>query len=427
MSASPINPNVMPDPGSFISDSRIDKLLASEGLDERSRQWLRLSVDPFSDEQIHLEGKPTGTTLKTAVYCDPKKIQISKPTSIPDGVNWGYQITFTPFDIEEQLYYSTMTGNGVQTVAPGSTAPVGHVHIEFFAEDVSDSSVWRSVKSADMYANLSPSSVFTLRPHRIIGAGFEVRDTTAELYKQGAVTTFQSPVNEGHGTVYFGDTATPASMVNQYTRSIRMPPNTVGEAAVTPGSRSWESKHGLYMVQRLEDLDQMFDIPTSSAIVVYEGGLSANVAYNTNAYTNSSISRKTLVSGSYCGAFFSGLGDNSTFTVDYRPYIEIAPSSDDVPYINSATIAPNRCEEALELYVNAMQHLPVGVPASWNDAGDWWKAIKNVFWKVAEVASDLPIPVVSTIAKTALTAKKAYKTIKDEVKSRKQGSKAKQK
>jgi len=77
------------------------------------------------------------------------------------------------------------------------------------------------------------------------------------------------------------------------------------------------------------------------------------------------------------GAYFTGLSNSTTLTVNYIVYIERFPTQDDLDLIVSAKRSPEYDIKALEAYSIISQSLPVAVPFDENGLGDWFKSAVN--------------------------------------------------
>jgi hypothetical protein len=97
--------------------------------------------------------------------------------------------------------------------------------------------------------------------NRLIGAGFEVHDCTAQIYKQGAVCSYNMhnvPKDASLFTCSATSNAPPGvNAINGAFNgtSFRAMPRTTAEALLIPGSVEWEAKDGVYAVCRFQGVD----------------------------------------------------------------------------------------------------------------------------------------------------------------------------
>jgi len=93
------------------------------------------------------------------------------------------------------------------------------------------------------------------------------------------------------------------------------------------------------------------------------------------------------------GAYFSGLSNSTTLTVNIIHYFERFPSIDIPSDVNLVVLAKPSCRydpKALELYSAVIRHMPVGVPQRFNGLGDWFR-------EAVQTAKDIVSPVLSAI------------------------------
>lgn len=392
------NPGALPSL-SNVKDGTVTKRLTMADISEEGQEWLRIALDPFADEQLKLTGKPTGSTLPTNVLCVTSTMSVTKPLSFQDA-DWGFHATLTPFFTEQQFYSVQLNGNSYAPPVPGTTLKAGAVNVQMYQSTLGDT--WTAIPNPTLVKNISIADEYLTSSYRLIGAGMEIHDVSADLIAQGTVTTYSSPSQEEDG-YYVQYVAEPLSMYDTYPVSMRVPPQTAKDAILLPGAVQRKMKTGAYLVQRDEDLERSFHIPHYKPLILLsepgEGGQQA-LASPTGAITTSD---PRLFNGhSWTGAYCEGLPSKGVYRIITRHYLELAPGSTDIPYITMANLAPQRNEEALQMYVDVIGRMPSSVPVSWNASGDWWRSLKDVLMAVAKpvtkVLSMTGIPVVSQIA-----------------------------
>jgi len=250
-------------------------------------------------------------------------------------------------------------------------------------------------------------------PYRIIAAGFEVNNTTAELNLQGSVTVYTCPVPdfECASTIrVFGKNGGNNDLNgNQQTNFMIQPPDTLARAQILPGSRTWEAKFGSYQVGRFTSLDipinedswvQPFveTYRTGSSIAGYgsQGMTSAPGGNYLFAWTNHTWTKFDI-----SGAYYSGLSPSTTLTVTWNVFVERFPTYNQGELITLAKISPGLDDNALKFYSHALRSLPVGVKVSENGLGTWFKeAVQGARDYIAPVLSAFPHPVAQALATT---------------------------
>jgi hypothetical protein len=221
-------------------------------------------------------------------------------------------------------------------------------------------------------------------PARVIAQAFEVRNVTAELFKQGDVIVFEQPLNSRDYPVTLTqvDADPPTVAGSSYSAKARtMPPRSQQEATILPSSRRFEARDGCYVVGALETLSNPPAIGAPTVSLLYDHADSADTPWPDTGSTvyitgnTPSIFRNftpSLVTPfGRRGAYFSGLSPETTLKINYKVTVERFPSSTS-PVVNFARPTPTRDEAALEVYTEILNRMPVGVPVSENGLGDWF-------------------------------------------------------
>jgi hypothetical protein len=97
------------------------------------------------------------------------------------------------------------------------------------------------------------------------------------------------------------------------------------------------------------------------------------------------------------GAYFTGLSEETVLTLDVRFFVELRPTPSNPTLVSLSSPTANFDREALDLYYETRQHLPVGVPVSMNEAGDWGRMAAGRISQAARVVS----PMLSMISPAA--------------------------
>jgi hypothetical protein len=259
-----------------------------------------------------------------------------------------------------------------------------------------------------------------LGAYRVIYSGFEVVNTTAQIYKQGAVTVYEYGHSyETSQALSYWDT-TPTQLNNQAvgTNTFRCPPNNIAEAKIMPGSHTWPAQEGCYCTSKFQT-DNPFQTPTQRNYVIAQNNASAgdDSGYNTYAGTHSggSILSPGLVGTNYttvyqappgtvedgaynvapathfshmstAGAYFTGLSPQSTLFITWRVGIERLPAANKPTFLALAQPSAVYDPNALVLYNLIANNLPPGCPQGWNDLGRWFRTIADVAQTVIPAA-----------------------------------------
>jgi hypothetical protein len=369
-------------------DNILDKLEKRNGLTEDGRAWLVAACDPFHDSDIALAGYPDVNSSATIVQLVKKQLQIVPPTGLTAGANWDASMVLFP-RMESLPLQSFVTVNNGGTATTPATAPVTSVRAGGFVcnTGVQGAPLWPSaavpqIPLANLVTSVSADcSDFISGDCRIIGMGFEVVNTTANINKQGQVTVWRMPCRPTPDTIYIPNT-TVAATAPYPIFSNRMPPGVISDCQLLYGSRSWAAEEGVYVVAR-----QNTDSNPLSAPDYTPDAYSVSDAFATQT-TNNLYLPFAPVGGKptdihtphdLSGCQFTGLSNATTLTVNIRWLIERSPAPTEHDLVVLAT--PSACYDplALELYCHCLSSMPPGVMLKENSLGDWFrKALDGV-------------------------------------------------
>lgn len=450
-------------------------LCSSRQITDEGCDWLKFALDPFHDLQLdNLRGYPDVNTEPTVIVKVRQAIELSAPAGLPANTNWDCHIVLSPIDWAKPNGNVTNVNtqdagyNVAAQVHPqgkGAGYPAGQIEqVGAASGNVNavtsrlDGLVINSVPAGlpndgdmtftpghcpsvpaggysveninlDKYLDYDTTD---LGVYRLVYSGFEVVNTTAQIYKQGAVTVYEygHSYENAQATIPFSEvadstgqsTVVPNSLA---TNQFRSPPNTIAEAKIMPGAHTWAAQDGCYCTAKFQG-DNPFQSVTNRNYIIQQNNSKAGSAsgyLKTNANTVGSFISPgflgpyvtpTIVgttNASYggnpgmtaapathfsrmttAGAYFTGLSPQTTLFVTWRVGIERLPAANKPTFLAlaqpSATFDPN----ALLLYNLIANHLPPGCPQGWNDLGKWFNTIANVAKRVIPAA----FPLVST-------------------------------
>lgn len=439
-----------------------ERLITPEACD-----WVKFALDPFHDQQLdNLRGYPDVATEPTVVVKIRQAVTVAAPPDLPEGGTWDCHMVLSPVDYAPKSAVvgvrATPVGDTDGLTTPDNAA--GHVTPcelsgSYEASKVGrmDGLVINSVPSAtEMEGNMTftpahmpptPGSYQTQNitlddyldyettdngVYRIVYSGFEVVNTTAQIYKQGAVTVYEYGNSYETGASQPDKHSFPAlgwadRIPTQYnpTNFFRCPPNTLAEAKIMPGSHSWAAADGSYNTAKFQS-DNPFQALTARPWVVCQnqtktaagGGYmtptpvrgtaapfsAGSFASSLNLAIDQDDVESSTPLGGYpgpvhfsrmntTGAYYTGLSSATTLFVTWRVGIERLPAANKPAFLAlaqpSATFDPN----ALVLYNMVANILPPGCPQGYNDAGKWYNWIAN--------AAKNSIPQVYPVVRTA--------------------------
>ncbi len=380
----------------------MNRLVNEQRLTPSGKDWLVAALDPFHDNQLaNLEGWPDTECGASVVRCIKLSAQLTVPSTVTSGQNWDAHVVMWPWlQNIAMIAPSQRSGNmfqGVTYPAPltpptdpmaqlGGCQVFGMPSGQPLRLDYNNpSSVVRSI------ATLRIDPVYTKGSGRIIGAGFEIHNTTAEIYKQGSCCVYRQQADARDISGYKvrgGITAPVGNYEATFTGSqVRCPPQTLAQAMLMSGSRQWTAEEGCYQVAAFYS-DENAAIPTNSNVPLVflsadydddeaslntEGLMFPVPQYIGSQYgENFSTVCERVHPFHQSGAIFTGLSYNTTLTLNFNVFYESFPSMSDPNILALAKPSAIYDPCALELYSRVLQELPVGVPVRENGLGDWF-------------------------------------------------------
>lgn len=431
----------------FLENLSNQKLLSDKG-----REYVIAAVDPFHDRPLdNLCGFPDQITAPSIVRCVKQTASVSATSaggSAPAGAwslhvcafPWENQITFVP------TQNGGRKGNVVNLNVASPSNGLGGVCAMRSDNGTND---WMAAGTASNFlASIVPDPNGTGlldSPYRIIGYGFEIHDTTAEINKQGSCMVWKAPFVPRDPCTWFAINTPISAQYTFTTMSASVgyaPPISTAQASQYPGSQVWEAKEGVYMV-----LDQ-----TSMSNPPYNSDYTAPAFFNANAdeplqqsiasavnttglyfptVGDGSISTTLTMAGATApnnvfvfnasspqnfhlnpyrmgGAILSGLNPAATFQITVKWYIETFPTLADTKSLLSAKPSSFYDPYALEIVSRAFMEMPIGVPVRFNNLGDWFfDAISQAGKFLGPLVGMIPHPIAKAIAPVLTVAASA--------------------
>lgn len=342
------------------------------GLTPCGKDWLIAALDPFHDNRLEeLSGYPDNVTTSSIVRQVKGSLEIS---------------TLTSEDVDIVLWPTCGGCNVGRYTQTGSTVALPGI-ASFQLLDVA---VYKHAAGTGLDYTAAPTTGMVLPTSmqpgkgRLIGMGIEVINTTAPINRSGTLYCWRLPgIQERDETLqYF--TGAIMSRVGQF-RRVATPPALPSDAMLIPGTRSWASEEGCYLVSAMEQENPPL-YPTQTSILyqtlstdpLFVGDNNVGTVVTGNATPAADASRLTPYNLS--GVMLRGNNPNSKFTLNVVWYYEEFPDI----VSDVLTLATPSCAMdpvALRLYAEVLNSLPVAVPSSWNASGDWW-------WDVVSAIKD---------------------------------------
>lgn len=390
------------------NDNIMDKLVDHHILTEDGKCWLTRALDPFHDYELEKVGFPDHVGTSSIVFEVQRNVTISKPASLAAGA-WDCHVVQTPLalavpDVTGYDYSAGTSGSvgpqftGILDRTTANTFHFGGLMADCvptgtgtFQQNITNADRRISLDSGDVLFAATTSNSSTVRA-RLVASAFEVENTTAPLYRQGAVTVYNTPSFKADRLVRGADsTATAVRQGHTMVASFAAPPRSEARAKAFIGSRTWHAEDGCYVPSRFNTLDNK---PQEFAGLVWlatdqdgQGVLSPTLG---PAALDATVIAGTTVAASCgnqypniimpvdnAGAYFTGLSDQTVLTLMIRQTWEIFPAAD-MSLMRLAKPSPLYDPKALEAYSHIIRELPLGTIRANNDAGKWFRMIGKI-------------------------------------------------
>lgn len=435
--------NLVPS-GTPLPERITEKVLKESGLSINGIAAVEVALDPFHDFNVnHFRGwvdTHSGDTV-TQVFTTQRTVT----SDLSDTETWDVQFIMSESDVSVELMQAaTLVDSGTNTIRNvlqtnfNANQPLGvKVTADSPVTNYGGLTITRNLSSA---ANVSPfvftgshnsvsldfngtvaapggATVSNSRPYgayRVISAGFEVYDETAELYKQGASTMWRWPDFEEEITYVYSKGVTQSGGGSVFAQNVRAkcnrkPPMNDAQARILPRTKTGLARDGAYIVgtmrngilppRRITDeallysneglnaMTSAIDETSNDAVWVANPGKFVTTA--TGFQTDPTLlgfSTPYHDSGlNPCGVIFTGLHPLASLRVVYKVVVEMCPTLYDTQLIPLTTPSAPLDVKALELYSKLVSTVPVGTAVGNNANGDYWKGIMGNIGKAYKI------------------------------------------
>lgn len=372
---------------------------------------ISLVTDPYHDYNLRLSGFPDGKALISAIQRFAGRYDISCPFTLNAGETWDFHVFTTPLHSVTPFFAGISSIGTVLTMLGNATSnDVGPVNVLY--KRYSSAGVVNSTILIALPSTVEADSVM----RRTVSLGYEIHNTTPELYKSGSVSVYRQPILDSHADIVFNITSAPVSRTINHVQLICQVPYSIADVQMLPNTRTWEASEGVYSVC-LPHSNNDFSCPIATTLLIKAGIL--DNSYLSTRIDASTVIRHSTFSPLHCsGVMSSRFSDsNQTYVLDFRQTIETIPSTDNLTLMSFAGTAPSADLGFLKLYKRMINNIPPGVPVHFNEAGDWWRSIISVVKDVLPAVSAAlpghfkPIAMALTPAITQLIDSKLEKKI----------------
>lgn len=391
----------------------LDALIESRQMTVEGMEWLICATDPFHDDRVRCPGYPDLSTVNSVVQT------FTATTSVTTGGAgvWDLHVPFLPFT---PTIIGPHTGVGGATVPnggliqaamgmDGSTGNRAAPGVPFlypgFNTIVCQTTGDDWVVPSGTITNTSAISIpqkYASGHFRLIAAGVEIVNTTADLYKGGSISTYRAPSSPKAGLVQSGfSIAGVGYSVGMPMAFISLPPSTQAQAAIYTDTRTWAAEDGAYVIATMSDTENPYvtlspgdvvlkqDLDSASLVKLYNLGqtqniwTSADINITTGTNGTRGIANCSPLPFTSTGAILAGLNPNSTIQITVRYYLERIPALYEPDLLSMCQLPPAFDGTALEIYSRCLAQMPVGVPVAQNPLGEWFSSVVDTVMSVA--------------------------------------------
>ncbi len=376
-----------------------------------SEAWLIGVVDPFHDSDFRPTDKPDFARNSVIVQDIKRTYSVSAPPNLADGALWDFNLALLPHD-SRTTFLSSSAYNG--SLAPPAALTIGGtpwsneamtfggwtLHtVPTGQKTFQPQNTWPAAIANQNMVSLAADSTLSgaaaapyLRgTHRYVYTAVEIKNTTAELYKNGSILCYRQPLSAKEKCVSTYDAAGTVQYAEQCL-IYRSPPTSVDEAQLLEGTRTYGAEEGAYVVATqatdetsYKDTDQMRPVMVGSdlnsgdvagvALVDNIPALTAFGSGSTLPTFGKASSRTTFQPWNISGVYGFGLTKQSTFQLTVCYGVARAPTLDEADLVVLAAPSPLYDPVALEIYSQAMRVMPAGVPVNENPLGEWFTKV----------------------------------------------------
>lgn len=334
-------------------------------------------VDPYCDKLLRSTGYPDGQTTISAIQRFYGRTTISCPFTLTAGQTWDVHVHTTPLHQKVSLRLGSQLGNIVNYSQTNRV--FGPICIRYNHYNAAGSVI------ASQYFGLSTndavdSSYATLKMTRTVSLGFELHNTTPDLYKQGSLTVYRcNVVDQQFGGFTKAVADAELAAIPHSSRVIASFPGDIAAASQYPNTRTWEASEGVYAVALPAPVNP-YGLSNFSNFMMQNIDDVKGLAMRAHApgFTQSTVTWSPIANVGVISSRFTDA--NQSFTLDYRHVLESVPDPTDIVGVSYACTAPEYNKLFIQLYTLMFNSIPPGVPVGFNDAGEWARRI----WKIAK-------------------------------------------
>jgi len=385
--------------------AHLNRLINSRQMTKNGKDWLIVATDPFHDTEATCEGFPDVEGSRTIVQCVTQTTNVKTPLST--DANWDCHVFLFPTTpnwdpgngdsvLPGAFYQTAIDPTGV--AEEGSQLSLLPLYAGYNVLTCANGEDWLAATTSDGSSTsaIAWPTTFGAGQVRLIGAAYEVVNTTAEINKQGSVTSYRSPSTETMSLITPGIDA--AGRLYQHVEFNALPPTTQPEAALFPNSCTWAAAEGAYGIATMNRTTNVFtapvpgwsgliQTPTQASLIAGDARFAYLPAWILvgDDFEYVATANSHTIPFDVHGSVFAGLSSTSTLQITSRYFFERIPDTSDPNLLVLCKPSPSYDPLSLEIYSHAIAELPIAVKVNENPLGEWFEDVLGV------VSAALPV------------------------------------
>lgn len=380
------------------------------------KQAIMQRFDPFHDLPSKSCGYPDSYSGSTITRLIKKSVTFNSASGegTPATGPWNFHVFNTPVltPINCTSNTSTTSKGTIANFFKDDTPSINYGGLMVVRSDTSEFQNLPDNNTGNFLAQLALDSADIDATSRLIAQGWELRDNTANIVKQGMITVYRQ--NEPQLTDFFlkGYDAANNTSANKYFIEgngimLKLPPSTVDDALLLQGSKQWLLKEGVYCVTTFhsEDIpmsvpepgficpiDPLYNIPVG--VDVLSSNIIRNIGWtpNTTGFPTASdwvdvmtipTTVPTIIKVlcppqiklapiNQSGAMCMGAPPDGSYTLTLNSYVEEAVGLENKPFVTLGTQSPVYSPLAIRAMSILTHDSPIAVKIDENYLGEWF-------------------------------------------------------
>lgn len=370
-----------------------DKAESANLLTEAAVQSVLNLVDPFPDSSLDPVGWPSVSAGNTVPLVSTQFLDLSAPSGV-EAAGYNMKVIFIP-----------VTGRLVSTGVSTFNSATGDVSdFNTTAGEMGQFNVYRWLPGQDEPDPVSVDPDYVLNCDidsggsnaRICAAGFELINTSSELYRGGMQYGFRTPLITEDFSPGGASAVTTNSMIRY--KMLSGVPSTLKDIINlnTTFSGSAENGIGVFSLPMEASNPPAPALPIKLALsAVQDAPLTKNwVREFSSAYGVKPFEWQV------CGGYVTGQSPSATFTLKARVFYEVIPTSRSGTLIQAVARTPVPYSYIIEeMLANLLRTMPSSFDYSENPLGEWFdKMLAGLAGVIPAIGTFFPHPVVKAIA-----------------------------